>query len=69
MQVLIAKYWTKIRDLYAKVRERIEGTEGDSNPIESPMESTNLDTCVLLEAKLGTKEDTWASLWTLTGML
>jgi hypothetical protein len=34
MQILKANHWTEVRDLYGRVRERIEGEEGDGNPIE-----------------------------------
>jgi hypothetical protein len=43
MQILAAKYCSEVRNPYQRVRERIEGTEGDDHPIERPTVSTNLD--------------------------
>ena len=43
MQILTANHWTEVRDPYGRVRGRIEGTEGDGNPIGRPTVSTNLD--------------------------
>jgi hypothetical protein len=36
MQILTAKHWTEVRELYRSIRGRIEGAEGDGNPIEKP---------------------------------
>jgi hypothetical protein len=33
MQILTAKHWTEVTDLYGTVRARTEGAEGDGNPI------------------------------------
>ena len=57
MQILIAKHWTKVRDSYRQVRGRIEGTEGDDNPIGRPTVSANLNLWELPETKPPTKED------------
>jgi hypothetical protein len=34
MQILTADLWTEVRDSYGRIRGRIEGTEGDDNPID-----------------------------------
>jgi hypothetical protein len=62
MQILTDNYWTEIRNPYAIVRERIEGTEGGGNPIAKPKVSTNPDPSELLGIKPPTKEHTWAGL-------
>jgi hypothetical protein len=41
MHILIAKYWTEVRNPYGRVREKIEGAEGDRNPIGRTIASTN----------------------------
>jgi hypothetical protein len=33
MQIPTAKHWTEFRDTYGRVAGRIEGPEGDGNPI------------------------------------
>jgi hypothetical protein len=43
MQILTANHWTEVSVLYGRVRRRIEGAEGDGNPIGRPTVSTNLD--------------------------
>jgi hypothetical protein len=43
MQILTANHWTENGDPYGRVRGRIEGAEGDGNPIGRPRVSTNLD--------------------------
>ena len=62
MQILIAKHWTEVRDPYGRVRGRIEGAEGDGNPIGRPTVSTNLDPWELPETEPPTKEHTQAGL-------
>lgn len=60
MQILTANHWTEVRDPYGRVRGRIEGAEGDGNPIGRPTVSTNLDPWELPETEPPTKEHTWA---------
>jgi hypothetical protein len=60
MQILTGKHWTELVDPYGRVRERIEGNEGDGNPIEILTVSTNLNPSELPETKLPTKEHTQA---------
>jgi hypothetical protein len=43
MHILTAKHWSKVEDSYGRVRGRVEGTEGDGQPIGRPTVSTNLD--------------------------
>ena len=43
-----ANHWTEVGASYGRVRGRIEGTEGDGNPIGRPTVSTNLDPWELL---------------------
>jgi hypothetical protein len=62
MQILRSNYWAEVRDPYGRVRERIEGTGGDGNPIGKPIVSTNQDPWVLPETKPPTKEHTQAGL-------
>jgi hypothetical protein len=33
MQILTANHWIEVEDPYGRVRRRIEGAEGDGNPI------------------------------------
>ena len=47
---------------YGIVRGRIEGTEGDGNPIGTTKVSTTPDPLKLLEVKPPTKHHTWADL-------
>lgn len=61
MQVLTAKHWTEIGDLYGSIRVRTEVTVGDDNPIGSLTISTNPDHWELPNIKPPTKEDTRAS--------
>ena len=58
-----AKHWPEVGDPYGRVRGRIEGAEGDFNPIGRPTVSTKLDPSQLPETKPKTKEHTWAGLW------
>ena len=51
MQILTASHWTEDWDPYGRIRERIEGTEGDGNPIGRPTVSTNLDSWELPETE------------------
>ena len=60
MQILTANHWTEVRDPYGRVRGRIEGAEGDGNPIGRPTVSTNLDPWELPETEPPTKEHTLA---------
>jgi hypothetical protein len=62
MQILTVKHWTVVRDFYGRVRGRIEGTEGDGNPIGRPTVSIYLDPEELPETEPPTKEHTWANL-------
>ena len=61
MQLLTAKQWTEVGDLYGRVGVKVERTEGDSNLIGRTRVSTNLDLSELPEIKLLTKEHTWAA--------
>ena len=49
-----------LRDTYGRVRERIEGAEGNGNLIRRPVVLTNLDPWELPETEPPTKEHTWA---------
>jgi hypothetical protein len=60
MQILRINHWTEVGDPYGRVRGRIEGAEGDGNPIGRPTVSTNLDPRELSETKPPTKEHTFA---------
>ena len=60
MQILTAKHWTGVKDLYGRVMGRIEGTEEDGNTIGRPTVPTNLDPRELPETKPPTKEHTQA---------
>ena len=51
MQILTAKHWIEVRDPYGRVGGRIEGAEGDGNPIGRPAISIKLDPWELLETK------------------
>ena len=62
MQILTTKHWTEGGNPNGRVRGRIEGTEGDGNPIGRSSVSTNLDPWQLPEIKPPTKEHTWAGL-------
>ena len=63
MQILTANHWTEVRNPDGNVRGRIEGAEGDGNPIGRTTVSTNLDPWELPETKPPTKEHTWAGPW------
>ena len=56
-----SNHWTKVRDPIGRVR-RIEGAEGDGNPIRKPTESTNPDLWEFPEPKPPTKEHAWAAM-------
>ena len=61
MQILTAKHWIEVGDLYGRVRGRIEGIEGDGNLTGEPtVLSTNLKLWELPEIGPPTKEHTWA---------
>jgi hypothetical protein len=62
MQILTSNHWTEVGDSYGRVRERVEGVEGDGNHIEKTI-STILDPSELPETKPPTKEHTWVGLW------
>jgi hypothetical protein len=59
MQILTAKHYSEVRDPYG----RIEGAEGDGNPIGRPKISTNPEPSELPETKPLTKERLWAGPW------
>jgi hypothetical protein len=63
MQILIAKYCTKVGNLYGRVRRRTEGAKQDANPIGKTIVSSNPDPLALLET-----EHTQASLSPLAYM-
>jgi hypothetical protein len=56
MQILIANHCTDVRDVYRRVRERIEEAEADGNLIGRTAVPTNSDPWELPETKLSTKE-------------
>ena len=60
MQILTARLWTELGDRYGRVRGRIEGAEGDGNPIGRPTVSSNLDPWSSQRNKLPTKEHSWS---------
>jgi hypothetical protein len=62
MQVLTANHWTEIEGPYERVRGRIEGAEGNGNPIGKTTVSTNLDPWELPETESPTKDHTLAGL-------
>ena len=62
MQILTANHWTEVKGPYGRVRGRIEGEEGDGNPIGRPTLSTNLDPQELPETKPPIRDHTWAGL-------
>ena len=68
MQILRATHWTEVRDPNGRIRGKIEGAEGDGNPIGRPTVSANLDPWELPETKPPTKEHTWAGPRPLTLM-
>ena len=43
MDVDTPNHWTEVRDPYGGIRGRIEGAEGEGDPIGRPAVSTNLD--------------------------
>jgi hypothetical protein len=43
MQILTANHWTGVADSYGRLKGRIEGAEGDFNPIGRTTASTNSD--------------------------
>jgi hypothetical protein len=60
MYKLTANHWTEVRDPNGRVRGRIEGAEGDGNPIGRPTVTTNLDPWEVPEINSPTKEHTQA---------
>jgi hypothetical protein len=58
MQILTSNHYIEVGDPYGRVRVRIEGAEGDGNPIGRPKESTNLYHWEVPETKPPTKEHT-----------
>ena len=62
MQILTTKHWTEVGNPNGRVRGRIEGAEGDGNPIGRPTVSTNLDLWELSETEPPTKEHIQARL-------
>ena len=63
MQILTGKHWTEVRDSYGRVRGRIEGAEGDCNPIGRTTVSTNPDPLELPETEPPTKEYIHRLVW------
>ena len=55
-----ASHWTEVGNRSGRVRARIEGAEGDGNPVGRTTVATNLDHWELPETKPPTKEHTWA---------
>jgi hypothetical protein len=62
MQILTGNHWTEAGDPYGRVRRRMEGAEGDGNPIERTTVSTNPDLQELPETKPPIKKHSWADL-------
>jgi hypothetical protein len=60
MQRLTANHWTEVGDPHGRVRGRIEGIEGDGNPIGRTTMSIKSDPWELPETKPQTKEHIWA---------
>jgi hypothetical protein len=60
MQIPTDKQWAEVGDPCERVRERIEGPQGDVNPMGRSTVSINLDPRELLETEPPTKEHTWA---------
>ena len=60
MQIPTVKHGMEVRDSYRRVRSRMEGTEGDYNPIGRPTVSTNLYLWELPQTEPPTKEHVWA---------
>jgi hypothetical protein len=63
MQILTTYHWSEVGDFYGQVRERIEESEEDGNPIGRTAVATNMDPSELSETKPYTVECTWACLW------
>ena len=63
-----AKHWPEVGDPYGRVRGRIEGAEGDFNPIGRPRVSTNLVPWELPVTKLSIKEHIWVGVRPLAYM-
>jgi hypothetical protein len=59
MQILTAIHWTEVGEPYGRVRGRIEGAEGDGNPIGRKTSSTNPEPSELPETKPPTRKHTW----------
>ena len=55
-------------DLYGRSRIRIDGTEGNVNPMGRSTVSTNTDLWEFPETKLPNKEHAWAGPWPLAHM-
>jgi hypothetical protein len=51
MQIYITKHWTEVRDCFGRGRGKVEGTEGNVNPIGRLTMSTNLDPWKLPDTK------------------
>ena len=62
MYKLTANHWTEVRDPNGRVRGRIEGAEGDGNPIGRPIISTNTNPWEIPKSKLPVKEHEQAGL-------
>jgi hypothetical protein len=59
MQILIANYWTDVRNSYGRVSGRIKGAEGNGHPMGRTTVSANLDPSEILESKPPMKEHIW----------
>jgi hypothetical protein len=55
MQILITNLWTEVGDPCGKIRGRIEGAEGEGDPIRRPAVSTNPDLWHIPEFELPTR--------------
>ena len=59
MQILSFYHETEVGDFYGRVRGRIEGAEGDSNPIGRTTVSINQDLSEFPKTKPPTMENAW----------
>jgi hypothetical protein len=64
MQILTAKHWTGVWEMYGRVNIRIEGTEEDVIHGKRSTVSNNLDPWELPETEKPTKEHTQADRMT-----
>jgi hypothetical protein len=58
MQIHTANHWAEVRDSYRRIRRRIEGAEGESDPTGRATVSTYLGPWDEPETKLSIKKHT-----------